>query len=127
MPLLVLYIRSSIGEYLYVLLPKDEYVTDDIRLWQGRIKTIEDRVGKMIKGSEHKVLKKIDESNKVMKDDITKLKELKCDITKLKEMKSDITKLTNIKEDDERMKEDINEIKQMLRNIIVGDGERTLS
>eukprot|EP00210_Caulerpa_lentillifera_P007820 g7462.t1 len=118
-------IESSIGEYLYVLLPKDEYVTDDIRLWQGRVKTIEDRVGKMIKDSETKVLKTIEKNNKEIKHDITKLMEMKDglekmkgDISQLKEMKDDITKLKEIKEDNEGMKEDINEIKQMLRNMI---------
>eukprot|EP00210_Caulerpa_lentillifera_P007787 g7431.t1 len=141
-------LESSIGEYLYVLLPKDEYVTNDIRLWQGRIKTTEDRVGKMIRRFEHKVLKKIEEHNKEtredtkqMKEDMTKLKEMtdglekvKYDISELKEMKDnlekvtgDISELKEMKEDNERIKEDINEIKQMLRSMITGDGERTLS
>eukprot|EP00210_Caulerpa_lentillifera_P007778 g7422.t1 len=118
-------IESSIGEYLYVLLPKDEYVTNDIRLWQGGVKTIEDRVGRMIKDYETKVLKKIEvnnkktrENTKQIKEDLTKLKEMKDDITKLKKMKEDISEVKQVKDSVEKMKGDIDEIKQILRNTI---------
>eukprot|EP00210_Caulerpa_lentillifera_P007770 g7414.t2 len=130
-------IESSIKVYLYVLLPKDEYVTDDIRLWQGRVKTIEDRVGRMIKDSETKVLNAIKENNKEMKDDINKLKEMnvslekvKSNISELKEMKDglekvkgDISELKEMKDGLEKVKNDISEIKQVKDSVekIKGD------
>eukprot|EP00210_Caulerpa_lentillifera_P007802 g7446.t1 len=105
-------LEKSIGKYLYVLLPKDEDITDDMRLWQGRVKTIEDKVGKMIRDSENKIMKRIEENKEEMRGDIIELMKMKGDVSKLKEMK----------EDNERMKEDINEIKQMLRSLIARDG-----
>eukprot|EP00210_Caulerpa_lentillifera_P007751 g7397.t1 len=123
-------IESSIGEYLYVLLPKDEYVTDDIRMWQGRVKTIEDRVGKMIRDSDAKLLKKIEENNKEMKGDISELKKMKSDISELKKMKGDISELKKMKDDInelKKMKDDIDEIKQMLRNTMARDEGETIS
>eukprot|EP00210_Caulerpa_lentillifera_P007783 g7427.t1 len=124
-------IESSIGEYLYVLLPKDEYVTDDIRLWQGRVKTIEDRVGKMIRESDIKILKRMEENNKEMNDGLEKMKgdisEIKQVKDSVEKMKGDISEIKQVKDSVEKMKGDIDEIKQMLGNTMARDEGETIS
>eukprot|EP00210_Caulerpa_lentillifera_P007800 g7444.t1 len=122
-------IESSIGKYLYVLLPKDEYVTDDIRLWQGRVKTIEDRVGKMIRDSEIKVLKRIEENNKEMKDG---LEVVKGEMSKLSEMndslekvKDDMSEIKQVKDSLKKVKDDISELKEMKSNLEKVKGDIT--
>lgn len=65
--LLLVAFRRSIGKYLYVLLPKEGDMTQDMRMWQGRVKTIEDKVGKMILECQSSIMKKLEEEKKEMK------------------------------------------------------------
>eukprot|EP00210_Caulerpa_lentillifera_P007840 g7482.t1 len=108
-------LENSIGKYLYVLFPKDDTIIDDVKFWQGRVKTIEDRVGKMIKDSQKEVMKKIEGTNIDIKKNTSKLKEMKEDTKKMKE---DIAILKEMKDDTKQLKEDITEIKQILKTTI---------
>eukprot|EP00210_Caulerpa_lentillifera_P007785 g7429.t1 len=98
-------IEDSIGKYLYCLVPKEGERIDEIKLWQGRVKTIEEKVSKTIKDSQREVTTQI--SN--IKDEIK---------GEIKDMKKGFTEIKQVKHNVEKMKCDIDEIKQMLRNPI---------
>jgi len=98
--------RSSIGKYLYVLLPKHEHKTDDTRLWQGRVKTIEEKVGKKILVSQKKVMKQMKKDSEKVQAIVNEIRQTKEDVKQLKE---DIKEI-------KQMKEDINEIKQLVKD-----------
>eukprot|EP00210_Caulerpa_lentillifera_P007841 g7483.t1 len=69
-------IEDSIGEYLHVLYPKDEDAYNESKLWQGRVKTIEDKVAKMIKESEKRMTKRMEEKLDEIKKDTNEIKQM---------------------------------------------------
>eukprot|EP00210_Caulerpa_lentillifera_P007810 g7453.t1 len=69
-------IELSIGNYLYVLLPKDKNFDKGIQPWHGRVKTIEDKVEEMIKTSQKEIMEKMDEKLEETKEDIREIKQL---------------------------------------------------
>eukprot|EP00210_Caulerpa_lentillifera_P007742 g7388.t1 len=86
-------IEADIGKYLYVLFPRDGDMTDEMKLWQGRVKTVEERVGKMIKESQKEVIKQVKEDLKQIQDSVNEIKDLKKDINEIKSMKEDMKQI----------------------------------
>lgn len=50
-------------KWLYVILPNNQNESEEVKQWQGRVKTIEDRVEKMIKDSQAAIISEIKEDN----------------------------------------------------------------
>eukprot|EP00210_Caulerpa_lentillifera_P007761 g7406.t1 len=117
-------LEDSIKKYLYFLEPKDE---DEIKLWQGRVLTIEEKVRIMIKESQEIVMtqintsmKKIEANMKKVEADMNEVKQVKHDLSKMekdiseiKDIKKDMHGITQMKDDIEKLKKDIVEIKEV--------------
>lgn len=72
------------------MLPKDGEVTHDMKMWQGRVKTIEEKVGKMIMDCQNSIMKKLEEDNKEMKRHMDMMTGSFDNITKIKDDTKDI-------------------------------------
>eukprot|EP00210_Caulerpa_lentillifera_P003428 g3271.t1 len=80
--------ESGIGKYLYVILQQDVNLSEELTLWQGRVKVIEENVRKIVTKSQATIMEN-------MRRDISVLKEeIKGDINILDhEMKRDMKNL----------------------------------
>eukprot|EP00210_Caulerpa_lentillifera_P007730 g7376.t1 len=65
-------IDAAIGRGPYVLFPKDEDLTEEMKMWQGRVKTIKGSTKRMIKESQNKVMDQTKEDISEIKRIITK-------------------------------------------------------
>jgi len=86
----VLY-RKDMDKWLYVIFPKDQKESDDIKLWKGRVKTIEGIVERIVRDNQSSVIGEIkDEINSkvtsLCKEIETLKKNCRKDIQSLKKM-----------------------------------------
>jgi len=65
-------------------------VTQDMRMWQGRVKTIEEKVGKMIMECQSNIMKKLEEDNMEMKRNLDMMTGSFDKIAKIKDDTEDI-------------------------------------
>eukprot|EP00210_Caulerpa_lentillifera_P001043 g1006.t1 len=107
--------ESDIGKYLYVIVPKDDDLSDEMTLWQGRVKAIEDNVRKIVTESQMSIMNNLERDIKLLEGTLERQintldDEMKKDMTNLKsEVKKEVT---NIKE---KMKENITALEDGVR------------
>eukprot|EP00210_Caulerpa_lentillifera_P007865 g7506.t1 len=89
-------LEDSIGTYLFVLFPNDGEVIDEMQVWQGRVKTIEDRVGDMIKELRKDIMMKFEENIGKMMTVEECTNQLETMNIEIKEMKRDIEQIRNV-------------------------------
>lgn len=62
--------RMKIGKYLYVLIPEDKQLTENVPFWKGRISTIKEDVTKIARDSQNQLRQNIDDLFKILREDI---------------------------------------------------------
>eukprot|EP00210_Caulerpa_lentillifera_P003430 g3273.t1 len=114
-------LESDIGKYLYVIVPKDDDLSDEMTLWQGRVKTIEENVRKIVTESQATIMENMRRDIKLLEDN------LESNINTLEEnMRADMSTLEdNMKRDmqnlEDHMRKDVThlqtEVKQDVTNL----------
>jgi len=67
--------RKEIGKYLYVLIPEDKQLEDNVPFWKGRIPAIKEDVRAIVQNSQECTIKNMNEMIMGLKDDMNRLEQ----------------------------------------------------
>eukprot|EP00210_Caulerpa_lentillifera_P007762 g7407.t1 len=112
---IIVSLRADIGKYLYVLFPKDGEMTEEMKEWQGKVKTIEERLGRMLKIAQKEILDSVKSNMNAMEKTTQEVKQMKEGMERIQEIAKEMEK--DINEEVKTLKEDITQIKHMKNDI----------
>eukprot|EP00210_Caulerpa_lentillifera_P001037 g1000.t1 len=86
--------ESDIGKYLYVIVPEDADSSEETTLWQGRVKTIEENIQKIVTESQANIMKNIKKDIKLLEDDVKGIKNDIKSLIRMVKTQSNVQELT---------------------------------